>query len=126
MCALGRELSPAACGKLAGTNATRGTTIRGMTEAVIALGYAPVTLHTGDQNEARSRLFAHLHQGHPLVLSVDDDSHWVAAVGLLGPRVLVADSGGIKCVEALDWPALRARWEVRGKRKGYFALAIAC
>lgn len=50
--------------------------------------------------------------GDPLILSVDGGEHWIAAVGLLGVRVLVADSASADLVLSYTEEQLVERWDL--------------
>jgi ABC-type bacteriocin/lantibiotic exporter with double-glycine peptidase domain len=107
--------------ELAGTTATHGTNPRQIRQAIKKLGY------TTEKFDAPSHLAwrllrGYLAEGIPVIMSVDKDSHWITAVGLIGERVLLADSADGETVVSRDaWSVLR-RW---ANRKGVcFGLAV--
>ena len=56
--------------------------------------------------------------GWPVLLAVDNDTHWVAAVGRLAARVLVADSADGAVVQSLDEKKLLDRAVCAGYIEG--------
>jgi ABC-type bacteriocin/lantibiotic exporter with double-glycine peptidase domain len=108
--AIGITRTQAECEELCKTSGTDGTSIRGFQTALKSLG-----LHRKPINERRwdvslLLLLSYLHDGHAAVLSVDGGEHWVAAVGVIGDRVLIADPAENELVLSLAPDALKARW----------------
>lgn len=87
-------------GKNASVNITRklfsdpvqGTSEDGVVRALTYWGYAGVAFTTHKAKEAWETLHTSVASGAPVVLCVDKDQHWVAAIGAIGDRVLVFDS----------------------------------
>ena len=108
--ALGVIRSQQECEQLCKTSATDGTTGRNMVKALTSLGFSPAVIREKREDVAALRLRMALHQGRPLVLCVDNWEHWVAAVGVLGERILVADPADNELVLSYDVGALLRRW----------------
>lgn len=69
-------------------------------------------------------LLGHLHQRNPVVCSVAIDEpydHWVAAIGVLGDWIVVADSNDTRLVYTMPPAEWRKWW--RGP-DGYYGLAV--
>ncbi len=71
------------------------------------------------------RLDAVLHDGRPAILLVDSWGHWVAAVGRLGRRYIIADSADLRATVHTNPADLVARWQYPGvTRNGFYGLAV--
>ena len=113
--ALGQRVSEARVRALSGTDAS-GTDATGIMVALRGLGYTATEFN--EESAAKAWLILHgsLTQGKPVVLSVDNDWHWVACVGDLGERVVTVDSSRVvknMCengVHVLDRRSLLRRW----------------
>lgn len=55
----------------------------------------------------------------PCLLAVDDEEHWVTAIGVIGDRILVADPADAEIVRPYVWDKLALRWG-----PGYGMLAL--
>ncbi len=98
------------CASLAKTSATEGTSTKKLLAAIRAVGREPVVINEKRPVVAMLYLGALLAEGRSAVLCVDDSSHWVAAIGLLGPRVLVADSADSELVVSITRSELAEWW----------------
>ncbi len=111
LAALGIARSQAECEALAKTTAAEGTSPAKLLRGLKSLeGVRPVVLKETRQDVALLRLDKALRYGRPVILLVDDGQHWVAAIGQLGERYLVADGADNELVLSLDMAALAARW----------------
>lgn len=110
LAALGLLHSQTECSELCKTNATDGTSPKGLISAARQLGRQPHALSEKRGVVAMLYLDAHLRAGRPAVLCVDNDEHWVAAIGLLGERILVADPADNELVLSYTRAGLLARW----------------
>lgn len=59
--------------------------------------------------------------GAPVILCVDDWTHWVAVVGIIGDRYLVADSAHEELIIPYTDVELSDRWK---KDKRFYAIAV--
>lgn len=113
--ALGIERSAEELEKACGTTATNGTPTKGIYKAASKIdGCMPVLLREKRTDIALMRLAEALRRGRPVVISWCSESpgdHWVAAVGVLGERYLIADSGHSELVVSCDVAELEARWK---------------
>ena len=110
-----RTLTPQACAALCKTDYT-GTDERRMRSAIKSLDYQALTIRTWPELVGRLTL------GDPVLLVVDQDTHWVTAIGMLGARVILADPADGGLVTVLDARELMARWT--GASGRYYGLAI--
>lgn len=92
------------------TTATEGTSAKRMLAALTALGRKPLVIREKRAETGVLFLCHWLSVGRPAILCVDNYTHWVAAVGLLGDRVLVADSADNELVLSLSRAELADRW----------------
>lgn len=108
--AVGVIRSQAECETLCRTSGTDGTSIKGLQSGIKAVGRYPVALNERRYDVARLRLRDALVWGQAAVLCVDQNEHWVAAVGLIGHRILIADPADNELVLSLAIDELKARW----------------
>ncbi len=110
LAAIGLLRSQDECTVLAKTSATEGTSTKKLLAAIRAVGRFPLVINEKRPSVAILYLCAMLDDGRSAVLCVDDGSHWVAAVGLLGERVLVADSADSELVVSVTRTELAEWW----------------
>lgn len=116
----GRRVAEPRVRRLAGTNAD-GTGAAGIVAALRGLGLTAAEFSGDKPGIAWSWLHGSLVHGRCVIMSVDDDSHWVAAIGAVGSRVVVVDSTNVLAnvrengVHVLSRPRLLARWRAGGK-----------
>lgn len=125
MDAIGENLTVSTAETLAGTHAVSGTTEKGMKRALKKLEKRAVewNVAAGSPRIAWSTMLGHLHQGQPVLLVVQEDQHWVVAVGTLGAdRVVVVDSADGALVRSLSYNQLMPWW--RGAEGGYYGIAV--
>lgn len=122
MDALGETLTVATAETLAGTHPINGTTEKGVRKALKKLEKRVVEWNIDAAPVAWSTLVGHLHQGQPVLLIVQDDAHWVVAVGMLGAdRVLVVDSADGAVVRSCSYRQLIQWWK---GAEGYYGIAV--
>lgn len=96
------------------TSATNGTPPANILRAAKKIdGCRPVKLSEKRRDIALMRLAEALRKGRPVLLvwcAESPGDHWVAAVGVLGERYLIADSGDVELVLSLDVGDVEARW----------------
>lgn len=98
------------CAALCKTNATDGTPPKALVSGAKQLGRQPIVISEKRGVIAALLLTHYLERGRPAVLCVDSGEHWVAAVGVLGDRVLVADPADNELVLSYTTAGLVARW----------------
>src|SRR5690349_23329730 len=99
LAALGISRSGDELEKLCQTDATQGTPVANVVRAARTIeGLEPRRIQETRADVALLQLLEALRAGRPVLLCVDNDSHYVAAVGTLGNRVLVADSADSELV----------------------------
>lgn len=111
LAALGQPRTQDECAELCKTNATDGTPTKRLLAAVKGLGLRGIVIKEKRAEVALLKLDHWLQRGRPAILCVDNDSHWVAAIGVLNDRILVADSADNELVLSYDRTALVERWE---------------
>ncbi len=107
--AMGIVRSQEECAVLCKTK-PEGTSPKQLLKALKALGRVPAVL--SEKRAAVALLFLSfwLCEGRAVLLIVDDDTHWVAAIGKLGNRFLVADPADNELVVSLSLEELAERW----------------
>lgn len=110
---------------LLGTSATEGTPTAKLLKGLYKIeGLLPRRIDESREEIAHLRLDAALRSGRPVVLCVDNGSHYVCAIGRLGTgRVLIADSADTELVIAYTWPDFMARWAEDAK-KPYWGVVL--
>jgi hypothetical protein len=107
--------------------------VRALTEAApkrLRLTARAMLVHDGPT--ALAALRGHLEAGAVAVLGVDPDeqdgamamSHWVAAVGRVGERFLIADSAETELVVSRSPRQLTTRWELPGTPSTFYAVVV--
>lgn len=110
---LGIKRSMKECERLCNVTAQDGTSTQDLIQAASAIkGLKPRLIGESNHTAAESILSNNLRKGRPAILAVDDDSHWIAAVGMLGPRILVADSAHNELILSYNEDQLLKRWGV--------------
>lgn len=123
--ALGLRRSTEELETLCRTNATEGTTARNLTRAATTIeGLSPRRIEETRRDVALLVLRHALACGRPVVLLVDNWSHYVAAVGTLGERYLVADSADAELVVSLAVDELAGRWGHATAKRPYWGLVL--
>lgn len=96
---------------LCGTTMTAGTTTNGLLRGAAKVeGLAPGLLRERRRDVALMRLHAAVSRGRPVILSWHQGEHWVAVVGLLGDRYLVADAAENELVLSLGVAEVADAW----------------
>lgn len=89
---------------------------------VLKCGYQEFSLaHT---EAAWGTLRSYMMDGHPVLLCVDDNEHWVSGIGVLGPRVLVVDGTDSELVLSYNKEEMLKRWGCPGDVVTYYGLPI--
>lgn len=110
--AIGIERSAEELEKACGTTATKGTPTKGILKAAQKIeGCSPIVIRERRSDVALLKLEHAVNEGRPVLLCVDHGEHWVAAVGKLGERYLVADSANSELVVSYSTTEIEARWK---------------
>lgn len=119
--ALGIPRSEEEIETLTGATAADGTGPKGILKALHAvLPSPPGVINEAREDVAILKLLAALQAGHPVICCVDNDEHWVAAVGTLGNQILlVADSADNELILAYSPENFLSRWEGPTRRPYY-------
>lgn len=119
--ALGIVRSQQECETLCKTSGTDGTSARNIIKAVQSLGCKGVVVKEKRAAVATLMLRHWLAQGRPSILCVDEASHWVAVIGALGDRILVADPADNELVVSVDSAELVDWWTAAG---GFYGVIL--
>jgi hypothetical protein len=110
LAAMGIARSQDECAALCKTTGTEGTPPKRLLAAIRVVGREPIRIQEKRAEVAILFLSHWLTQGRSAILCVDNDTHWVAAIGLLGDRTLVADPADNELVITLSRQQLADRW----------------
>lgn len=114
LASLGIDRSAEELERACGTTATSGTPTRGIIRAAAGIAECrPLLLREKRRDVALMRLSEALRRGRPAVLSWNCEEagdHWVAAIGILGERYLIADSGDSELVMSYPVQVLEEKW----------------
>ncbi len=120
--ALGIVRSQQECETLCKTSGTDGTSAKNIIKALQSVGCSGVVVKEKRAAVAMLMLRHWLGIGRPVVLCVDQGSHWVAAVGSLGmDRVLVADPADNELVVSCDSAEMVDWWAAPS---GFYGIAL--
>jgi ABC-type bacteriocin/lantibiotic exporter with double-glycine peptidase domain len=93
-----------------------GTTEAGVLNALDHLGFTSEVFETEKATHAKAALIKYLKAGMPLIVAVDQDTHWATVVGMVGNRYVIVDSERTvknkkeNGVHVLDIRGLFRRW----------------
>jgi len=110
MVALGLPVEAGDIAHTARTHWWSGTNEIRLARAARAFDCDLVLERSNDADEARKRLVKHLREQTPVLLCVDNWTHWITVVGAQGRRFLVIDSEQDPVLTIHTWPQLRTRW----------------
>jgi|JI10StandDraft_1071094.scaffolds.fasta_scaffold07222_5 hypothetical protein len=110
MVALGRACDANEIAQTARTHWWSGTNEIRLARAARAFDCDLVLERSSDAEEARRRLVKHLREQVPVLLCVDEWTHWITVVGVEEGRFLVIDSEQDPVLTIHTWPQLRSRW----------------
>lgn len=123
--ALGVSRSEQECESLCKVTGTHGTRARDLVRGLAAIeSVMPSCIDETRRDVGLLRLDAALRAGRPAILLVDAWSHYVAAVGVLGNRYLVADSADSELVVSVDVAGLATWWGCEGARRPYWGVIL--
>lgn len=111
--------------KTSNTNSKNGTSEEDMIRVLTDLGFCIRKHEQGQYEKAWKWLHNKLKAGSPVIISVRNWQHYVAAIGVMGDRIIIADSGDKKenGVLVLNKAKLKKFWYHRRERL-YTGLAI--
>jgi hypothetical protein len=126
LCALGIDRSTEECEILCGTTATQGTTPRRMIKGLESIHELDVAIISETRKEiALLLLQSALRDGRPVIILVDNNEHWISAIGLLGDRIIIADGADYELVTSNNSEGLLTRWcNSSSKRQSYYGIRI--
>lgn len=114
LAAIGIERSAEELEKACGTSATNGTPTKGIVKAASKIdGLQPAVIRETRSDIALLKLEHAVRRGRPVVIawcSREPGDHWVAVVGVLGERYLVADAADSELVLSHAVDELESKW----------------
>jgi ABC-type bacteriocin/lantibiotic exporter with double-glycine peptidase domain len=119
--ALGIKRTQTECETLCKTSGTDGTSARNIIKAVQSLGCKGAVVKEKRAAVAMLMMGHWLTQGRPMIICVDEASHWVAVVGKLGERILVADPADNELVVSCDSAEMVDWWTATS---GYYGVVL--
>lgn len=124
-CALGKTMSLEDCERACRTT-TDGTSARQLMNGATRLGLK-VDCSFKERSSLMARLWLRdtIRRGAVPIVAVDADDHWVAVVGALGERLIVADSAENELVLAYTEGEFLQRWQHPEARRGFFAVVLS-
>lgn len=100
-----------------------GTSSINLRKAAEAIGVEVINVAEQRREVAGWCLEYHLHNGHPGLLVVDNDEHWVAVIGHLNGTYIVADSADNDLLVFYTLQDLLTRWcSQNNKYCGFFLI----
>ena len=124
LAALGLDRPQNECEKLCKTTAIKGTSPAMLVRGLKAIeGIEPIPFKEKRRDVALLRLDKALQMGRPVIICVANGTHWVATVGRLGDRYLVADSADQELVLSKSTGEL-AQWWAEKAVYPYFGVIL--
>ena len=127
--AIGVRVSEGRIRKLAGTTED-GTDESEMIQAARGIGLTATSHSSKDQAAAWAFVKANVLEGRPCCLCIDQWTHWVAVIAVVGDRVILADSANTKKnksengIISLSRTDLCKRWRAPGESEPFYAIAV--
>lgn len=127
--ALGLRIAESRIASIAGTNEKDGTDDGPLIEGIRGVGLTAKSLNTEDRGAAWAFVRSSVNDGHPVILCVDDYQHWITVIGVIGDRVIIADSTNTEKnrkengIHSLSRSDLLKRWKNK-KLLEFFAIAV--
>lgn len=114
LAALGIERTAGEMEAACKTSATKGTPLRNIFRAAEQIeGCTPMRIREKRRDVAMLKLRSALLDGHAVVISWctnEPGDHWVAAVGLLGGRYLIADAADLELILSRSAAEVAEKW----------------
>jgi ABC-type bacteriocin/lantibiotic exporter with double-glycine peptidase domain len=102
---------------------TEGTSSINLRKAVESIGLEVVNISEQRASVASWAIGHYVRSGNPGLLVVDNDTHWVAVVGMLGEHFIVVDGADNELVLYYSLDALVERWKNdNNKFSGFFII----
>lgn len=115
--------------KLAGTTED-GTDEDELISAIRGIRLTATPHHSSDRATAWAFVRANVLDGRPVVLCIDQWTHWVTIVGIVGDRVLLVDPANTKKnaaengIHSLSRTDLYKRWKCPNEAEPFYAIAV--
>jgi ABC-type bacteriocin/lantibiotic exporter with double-glycine peptidase domain len=100
---------------------TNGTTSSNLRKAAEAVGVEVMNVCEQREEVAGWLIESQIRSGHPGIIVVDNDEHWISVVGILGNTFIVADPADNDLLLFYSLTGLLTRWRSpNGKYAGFF------
>jgi hypothetical protein len=96
--------------KVAGSHWWHGTDDLQLARAARKFNTDMLMVRRHDQAQAKAELTRYLRRGIPVLLCVDEWSHWLTAVNVEQGKFILLDSRAKEVVTIASWPTLRRMW----------------
>ncbi len=96
--------------KLAGSHWWAGTDELQLGRAARKFGVDILMIRRNDESHAKAELVRYLRRGIPVLLCVDEWSHWLTAVNVEQGKFILLDSREKKVVTIASWTTLKRMW----------------
>jgi ABC-type bacteriocin/lantibiotic exporter with double-glycine peptidase domain len=126
---IGVRISEGRARKLAGTTED-GTDEDELIQAARGIGLTATPHHSKDQAAAWAFIRSNVLGGHPCLICIDQWTHWVTVVGIIGDRILLADpantkkNAGENGLHSLSRTDLYKRWRCPNELEPFYAIAV--
>ena len=114
----GKKVTQEAIAAIAKTT-TEGTDEAGLIRATKKNGFVPYKIRMKIGSVAFNDLWIQLGLGRPVILCVDKWTHWVAAVGLVGRKVIISDPAYDDYVKYMSEDDLLTWWGYKKRFNGF-------
>lgn len=127
--AIGVRVAEGRLRALAGTTED-GTDEHELIAAARGIGLTATAHHSKDQAAAWAFIRANVMDGRPCLICIDQWSHWVTVVGIVGDRIILADPANTKKnqsengIHPLSRPDLLRRWRCPKEEEPFYAIAV--
>ncbi len=120
--AIGVDYAVEAMAKMCRTSPVHGTSEKDIIKALVTLEHPVREIGESSTGFALVILRGYLAGGASAILAVDQDSHWIAAIGLCGNRFIIHDSA---CgTSSMSDTELLARWRKERAKMPFYGIAI--
>lgn len=127
--AIGVRVAEGRLRKLAGTTVD-GTDDVQLIAAARAINLTATPHHSADKAAAWAFIRANVLDGRPCLICIDQWTHWVSIIGIVGDRVILSDSSNTKKntsengIYSLSRTDLYKRWRCPNEREAFYAIAV--
>lgn len=124
----GKRVAEARVRKFTNTTKENGTDEFGVMAGLSGLGFSYHQYNSSSRQEAVNWLTGAISNSQPVILCVDNHSHWITIIGKVGDRFILIDSANTQAnikengTHVVSLKQLTYRW--RSKDKDYYGIAV--